>query len=283
MSYGLRTQMVTVRCRNCAYTTHSSGSGRLSGSQSLSSPSQISAKAPFAPIAITGGGYIVGQRHQVGYAWRVDIETDDVAAEPIVTWAETGVRRDRQGTADAGRRADASRISSGRHRDARRQALPAPRQVQRRSHHPHRRRRGGEVRRSATVAPMTHVWAGVGVAALGRHGRTWSDEVAGRRCRDGKCMRASRIRRRRGRIEVGSDLDLREARHRGMGAVRPGRIGRAPICRPGDQRACRCHECRQDRRDATRDGRDRTMPAIEPSPPRRLQPPTTAAAIAYNS
>ncbi len=25
----------------------------------------------------SGGGYIVGQRHQVGFAWRVDIETDD--------------------------------------------------------------------------------------------------------------------------------------------------------------------------------------------------------------
>ena len=52
--------------------------GSASANQSGASPLTLSAW--YEAASSGGGGYIVGQRHQTGYAWRVDIETDDAGA-----------------------------------------------------------------------------------------------------------------------------------------------------------------------------------------------------------
>jgi hypothetical protein len=73
---------------NAAWTT-----GHAKGAIAFSSSNQLcvivasaSANQSGGPITVSawvnvpsssGGGYIVGQRHQTGFAWRIDVETDD--------------------------------------------------------------------------------------------------------------------------------------------------------------------------------------------------------------
>jgi hypothetical protein len=48
-----------------------------SASANQSGANPLTLSAWYSAASSAGGGYIVGQRHQTGYAWRVDVETDD--------------------------------------------------------------------------------------------------------------------------------------------------------------------------------------------------------------